>query len=37
VSLEDLGARANDLDSVYWTFPDVQDMWTYWLSKSPNK
>jgi iron(III) transport system substrate-binding protein len=36
VSLEDLGARANDLDSVYWTFPEVQDMWTYWLSKSSN-
>ena len=32
--LDELGARANDIDAIY---PDVQDMWTYWLNKSPNK
>ena len=35
--LEELGARANDIDAIYAIYPDVQDMWTYWLNKSPNK
>ena len=35
--LEDLGARPNDIDAIYAIYPDVQDMWTYWLNKSPNK
>lgn len=34
--LSELGARANDIDAIYAIYPDVQDMWTYWLSKSPN-
>lgn len=34
--LADLGARANDLDAIYSIYPDVQDMWTLWLSKNPN-
>ena len=35
--LSELGARANDLVSIYDIYPDVQDMWLYWLSQSPNK
>ena len=35
--LEDLGARPTDIDAIYAIYPDVQDMWTYWLNKSPNK
>ena len=35
--LEELGARANDIDAIYAIYPDVQDMLTYWLNKSPNK
>ena len=35
--LEDLGARPNDIDAIYAIYPDVQDMWTDWLNKSPNK
>jgi len=35
--LDELGARANDIDAIYAIYPDVQDMWTYWLNKSPNK
>ncbi len=35
--LSELGARANDLVSIYNIYPDVQDMWLYWLSQSPNK
>ena len=35
--LADLGARPNDIDAIYAIYPDVQDMWTYWLNKSPNK
>ena len=34
--LAELGARANDLDAIYNIYPDVQDMWTLWLSKNPN-
>ena len=26
---------ANDLSAIYAIYPDVQDMWTYWLSKNP--
>ncbi len=37
VSLHDLGARSNDLDAIYNIYPDVQDMWTYWRDKAPNK
>ena len=33
--LSELGARANDLSAIYNIYPDVQDMWTYWLSKNP--
>ena len=33
--LTELGARANDLSAIYDIYPDVQDMWTYWLSKNP--
>ena len=33
--LTELGARANDLSAIYYIYPDVQDMWTYWLSKNP--
>ena len=33
--LSELGARANDLSAIYDIYPDVQDMWTYWLSKNP--
>ena len=33
--LSELGARANDLSAIYAIYPDVQDMWTYWLSKNP--
>lgn len=32
--LTELGARANDLSAIYDIYPDVQDMWTYWLSKA---
>ena len=28
-------ARPNDLKSIYAIFPDVQDMWTYWLDQNP--
>ncbi|WP_297871422.1 hypothetical protein [uncultured Oscillibacter sp.] len=35
--LAELGARSNDLVSIYEIYPDVQDMWLYWLSQSPNK
>ena len=35
--LSELGARANDLVSIYNIYPDVHDMWLYWLSQSPNK
>lgn len=31
--LADLGARANDLVSIYNIYPDVQDMWMYWLNQ----
>lgn len=34
--LENLGARANDLDAIYSIYPDVQDMWTLWLNENPN-
>ncbi len=30
--LDELGARANDLVSIYQIYPDVQDMWLYWLN-----
>ena len=33
--LTELGARANDLSAIYDIYLDVQDMWTYWLSKNP--
>lgn len=33
--LAELGARPNDLKSIYAIFPDVQDMWTYWLDQNP--
>ena len=32
--LTELGARANDLSAIYDIYPDVQDMWAYWLSKT---
>ena len=32
--LSELGARANDLSAIYNIYPDVQDMWTYWLSQN---
>ena len=35
--LNELGAIANNLDDIYAIYPDVQDMWTYWLNQSPNK
>ena len=35
--LDELGARSNDLVSIYNIYPDVQDMWLYWLNQSPNK
>ena len=35
ISLQDLGARANDVDGIYSIFPDVQDMWTYWRDQAP--
>lgn len=31
--LDQLGARANDLVSIYNIYPDVQDMWMYWLNQ----
>ena len=31
--LSELGARANDLVSSYNIYPDVQDMWMYWLNQ----
>ena len=31
--LAELGARANDLVSIYDIYPDVQDMWMYWLNQ----
>ena len=31
--LEELGAIPNDLDDIYQIYPDVQDMWTYWLDQ----
>ena len=31
--LSELGARANDLVSIYNIYPDVQDMWMYWLNQ----
>ena len=33
--LSELGARANDLSAIYDIYPDVQDMWTYWLAQNP--
>ena len=36
-TLSELGAISNDLDAIYAIYPDVQDMWTYWLNQSPNK
>lgn len=33
--LTELGARANDLSAIYDIYLDVQEMWTYWLSKNP--
>jgi hypothetical protein len=35
--LDELGARSNDLNSIYWIFNDVNDMWTYWYDHNPNK
>ena len=35
--LDELGARTNDLVSIYNIYPNVQDMWMYWLSQSSNK
>nr|WP_325182900.1 extracellular solute-binding protein [uncultured Oscillibacter sp.] len=32
--LEELGARANDLVSIYDIYPDVQDMWMYWRNQA---
>ena len=34
--LVELGARSNNLDDIYAIYPDVQDMWTYWLNQNPN-
>ena len=31
--LAELGARSNDLVSIYNIYPDVQDMWMYWLNQ----
>ena len=31
--LNELGAIANNLDDIYAIYPDVQDMWTYWLNQ----
>ena len=33
--LPELGARSNNLDDIYAIYPDVQDMWTYWLDQNP--
>lgn len=33
--LSELGARTNDLSAIYDIYPDVQDMWTYWLAQNP--
>lgn len=33
--LSELGARANDMDAIYAIYPDVQDMWTFWLDQNP--
>lgn len=30
--LDELGARSNDLVAIYDIYPDVQDMWMYWLN-----
>ena len=35
-TLPELGARPNNLDEIYAIYPDVQDMWTYWLDQNPN-
>ena len=32
-TLAELGAISNDLDAIYAIYPDVQDMWTYWLTQ----
>ncbi len=32
-TLAELGAIPNDLDAIYAIYPDVQDMWTYWLNQ----
>lgn len=32
-TLAELGAIPNDLDAIYVIYPDVQDMWTYWLNQ----
>ena len=32
-TLAELGAIPNDLDAIYTIYPDVQDMWTYWLNQ----
>ena len=32
-TLAELGAISNDLDAIYAIYPDVQDMWTYWLNQ----
>ena len=31
--LPELGARTNDLVAIYEIYPDVQDMWMYWLNQ----
>lgn len=33
-TLEELGAVSNNLTDIYAIFPDVQDMWTYWLNQN---
>lgn len=35
-TLAELGAKPNTLSEIYAIYPDVADMWTYWLDKNPN-
>ena len=34
-TLAELGAIPNTLSDIYYIYPDVADMWSYWLDQSP--
>ena len=34
-SIAESGAIVPDIEGIYAAYPDAQDFWIYWLSKSP--